>query len=153
MRCALPDRMVLTFVASSAILAACAGGGSNVTQSDGGRGLREHGVAVPASMQAAPSPVAADLPGLAQEVDSKTARAAWIAGVAAFENGDVRQAAEQLKVAAAGRADDPYAHYLLGLARARSGDLDGAAESFERAAALTRPAPRPGSTSLACGWT
>jgi Flp pilus assembly protein TadD len=53
-------------------------------------------------------------------------KSAWREGVALFEAKDYAEAAERLTVAVRGRAQDPYAHYLLGLARWKSGDLEGA---------------------------
>lgn len=63
-------------------------------------------------------------------------RAAWREGVAHFESGDYLAATTTLKIAAAGRPDEPYAHYLLGLSLWKAGEHEAAEQALERAANL-----------------
>ena len=64
------------------------------------------------------------------------AKAAWREGVALYEKGDYEAGSKRLQIAAAGRSEDPYTHYLLGLSLWKSGESARAAEALERSAAL-----------------
>ena len=69
-------------------------------------------------------------------------RTAWREGVALYESGDFRNAALRLEVAATGRADDPYAQYLLGLAFWKAGHLEESEAALLRSAALDEGSER-----------
>lgn len=63
-------------------------------------------------------------------------KSAWREGGALFEAKDYAEAADRLSVAVRGRAQDPYAHYLLGLSRWKAGDFAAAEEALVTSASL-----------------
>jgi Flp pilus assembly protein TadD len=77
-----------------------------------------------------------DLASLQVPPDPAETKAAWREGVELYDAGRFADASERLDVAAAGRPDDPYGHYLLGLALWKSGELDRAEEALARSAEL-----------------
>src|SRR4029079_15363619 len=64
------------------------------------------------------------------------ARAAWREGVSLYDRGDYRGAAERLTVAARGRSDSAYTHYLLGLSLWKSGQIALSEKELTRSAEL-----------------
>jgi tetratricopeptide (TPR) repeat protein len=115
---------LLGFVAASALLTGCSGeakGGGTTTSPLGTVSL-----VVPADQ-----PVSTTKP-----VDPLLAKAAWRDGVVRFDSGDYVGAADQLKLAVAGRPEDAYRRYVLGLALWKSGERDQAEASLVESANL-----------------
>jgi Flp pilus assembly protein TadD len=127
---------LLGLIASAAFAAGCS--------HDTGHGdaapslLAQNGVTMPASLEATAAP---STPGdlvhpVSTPVDLATGNKAWKEGVARFDGGDYRGAAELLKTAVAGSPEASYRHYLLGLALVRSGDAAGAEDALVESARL-----------------
>ena len=95
--------------------------------------LQSEGPLVPATPSTQTTVVAEASNPVPSEAELKSA---WREGVALFEAKDYAEAAERLSVAVVGRAQDPYAHYLLGLARWKSGDPSGAEEALVTSASI-----------------
>jgi Flp pilus assembly protein TadD len=111
----LTNATLLGLLASGAFVASCS--------HDAGRG----GAAPPAApLQTQVVPAATAGASRPAPVDRATGNQAFKDGVARFDVGDYRGAAELLKTAVAGSPEVAYRPYLLGLALIRSGDAAGA---------------------------
>src|SRR5712691_1469651 len=74
--------------------------------------------------------------------DPRIVKLAWREGVSLYSAGDYKDASTRLQVAAAGRPNDAYAHYLLGLALHKSGQSGEAEKALELAATLNPDSAR-----------
>ena len=69
-------------------------------------------------------------------LDPTEVASAWREGVGLFESGDYAGAIVPLQIAADGRAEEPYAHYLLGLALWKAGENESAERFLVRSSEL-----------------
>ena len=121
-------------IAAALVLVACSSTQPvEPPQSAGSDPLRSEGPLVPATPSTETTVVAEASNPVPTEAELKSA---WREGVALFEAKDYAEAADRLEVAVVGRAQDPYAHYLLGLARWKSGDLAGAEQALVTSASI-----------------
>jgi tetratricopeptide (TPR) repeat protein len=132
---------VLAGLTVAAIVVACKG--KPTTTDSTSSGVSTPQTVVPVSTSIEPSmptsqPTMPTIQSSLPEVPPTAAetKSAWQEGIAAFESRDYETAGARLQIAAAGRPDDAYVHYIHGLALWKSGHLVEAEDALVRSSSI-----------------
>ncbi len=129
-------------IVSVVFLAGCSDGTARTESSSLPPAVPAVNVSVPTTpdLPKADESLRTELPGF--PADPAQLAAAWREGTALYEKGSYREAARRLEVAATGRPNDAYVHYVLGLSLWKSGEMERAETALVRSAELNDKSAR-----------